>query len=193
MAEQSQASQQLNDSIKQLLTKNGLDWEQYKPMCQEIKQLIYLQGRNALKGSTFKDADKGGGNDCPVCGRKVKLRKVSINKNAGKCLIKLYNVSHKSITKSFHVDSIGTDRDTGGSWAALRFWNLIVPEKDEKGKVRQGYWKITKDGINFVEQRKKIKKYARVYDKQVYRHEGGDITILDIVGGHDTYNSLINR
>jgi hypothetical protein len=77
----------------------------------------------------------------------------------------------------------------GGDWAKLTHWKLIEAKPDETrkdGSRRVGLYKITPRGVDFVERRVEVPKYAYIYAQHLIGLSEKMTTIDDAL--HDRFN-----
>jgi hypothetical protein len=143
------------------------------------------QGWKTSKGAT-----------CECCGQKVKLYKRKILGVMAFGLISLYRMSkHEHPRKSFHRNDI-LPHDNSGSFAKLKYWGLIEEDINSDPEKRcSGYWSITDLGIDFVEERAVVPKYAYTYNMKVvfdlYDDPEEKIGIREALGNKFSYPELM--
>lgn len=141
----------------------------------------------AAKKKIFSAENFTKGSDCPVCDRRVQIRKYTINLLQLMLLKRLYSLQELSNPlKYFHVENdIRVPLKVGGDWAKLRHWGLIeecrVSMAD--GKPRSGYWRLTIKGKAFVNGITVVPKYITLYNAQFRGFQDVDDTIsaIDII------------
>jgi hypothetical protein len=120
------------------------------------------------------------GTDCPVCGQHAQLYRRRISATVARQLIDVFG-------------AVGTDvfatRDHttgGGDFAKLAHWGLIAeqPQRRQDGGAA-GRWRITRDGVAFLEGRARVPEYVLIYDGQRIGYDGDTVGIASIVEGFD--------
>jgi len=108
-----------------------------------------------------------------------------------KALVKLY---HASLTNNDGWVNIHEIYGPGlsGDYAKLRFWGLIEAHDVRTIIVNaSGYWKITKDGKDFVTGKTSVQKYALVYNNQCLGMDGPLVTIQQCFGKKFDYRQQV--
>jgi hypothetical protein len=126
------------------------------------------------------------GTTCPCCQQYTKLyAKRQLHGTIAATLINVYRRGEEWV----YLPSVPQrSRD----FAFVTYWFLAeqAKEKREDG-VKKGLWRITPKGVNWVENRIKIPKYARVYDNQLIRLWGEPVSIIDVLGTRFDYPTLM--
>ena len=81
----------------------------------------------------------------------------------------------------------------GGDFAKLKFWKLLerqIGERDD-GSARNGYWKITQKGYDFISGKAKIPKFINLYNQKFYGYAGELIDIKEALGNKFNYSELM--
>jgi hypothetical protein len=106
----------------------------------------------------------------------------------------LYKLSKKNPnTEYFHVKEF-CKKTRGGDNAKMVFWGLIeeLPSTDD-AKKNSGYWKITKKGSDFVENKIKIQKTIICYNSEFLGFgDDGYVNIEKCLGKKFNYTELMN-
>lgn len=95
--------------------------------------------------------------DCPHCGRPIKVYRRRLSCFMAQTLIRLYRL-HKGNPKAgkFHVMEIDAHRN-GGEFAQLRFWGLTEDAENQAASKRcSGSWSLTAEGAAFAERRTRV-------------------------------------
>lgn len=201
----------LQKDIKELLSKNGVDWQKNVGLAIDIKKLV-TEYNPAIKDNTIKIIKSeiftkevmNKGCKCPVCNQNVRLQRYTINAETAKCLIKLYKLNKKYPEKVwFHVaEDIKIGISVSGAFAKLRHWGLIeqlTPKNNLTAKKTSGMWRITDKGIDFVLNRITIPKFIKVYNQTFYGFEeqknekNNPITITDAISNKFNYSELLKN
>jgi hypothetical protein len=91
----------------------------------------------------------------------------------------------------FHVPSFG---EKGGDPLKAKHWGLIEPMPDmrrEDGSTRTGWWRLTDDGVEFVNMAQKIPERAHLFNGRCYGYSGGMIDIKSRIGKGFNYAELM--
>ena len=122
---------------------------------------------------------------CQCCGQDVKRYERQIYKTVAKQLIALYRLNQAN-PGFYHVRAIaaslpdGGPKVIGGDFAKTRYWGLIEQgDNSDPDKRSSGTWRITETGIDFVEKRVTIPKFAYTYNKKCVGLGGPQVSILD--------------
>jgi hypothetical protein len=129
---------------------------------------------------------------CPACGNFVKLYKRKLNSGMAIVLIVLYKYGIDFI----HVKDFLRENKmkNGHDWTLLKYWGLIQersPIIGEENTKNSGFWRITKEGIDFVENRLEVKKHVLIYNKKFIGFSEQNIKINDSLGDDFDYYELM--
>lgn len=93
-------------------------------------------------------------NDCPHCGRPMKIYRRCLSTFMAKSLIRLYGLHKGNLgVKKFHILDINAHQN-GGEFAQLRFWGLTQDAENKAATKRcSGWWALTDEGTAFAERR----------------------------------------
>lgn len=136
---------------------------------------------------------------CPCCKQLAKIYKRSISHIPARMLIELYIRSKRTTQEYFHVTrdlSKGITDIGGNDFHKLVYWGLILekPKNPEDTKTRtSGYWMITKEGEEFVLNRRTVTSHVLLYDSQCLGFEGRQISIKDCLRKYFNYEELMNE
>jgi hypothetical protein len=119
-----------------------------------------------------------GGTTCPVCGQHAELYRRRIHPTMARQLITAYRAAG---TEPFHAPTVLGDT-AGGDFAKLALWGLIA-ERDGRRRDggHHGRWRITKDGVAFLEGRARVPQWALVYDGVKVGHDGDLVGLATIL------------
>lgn len=129
---------------------------------------------------------------CPCCDRHAQIYKRQLHSTCGVQLIKCYNEGGYG-GNYVHARSLLLPGLTGISdLGKAKYWDLIeaMPHEPDANKS-SGMWQLTKKGIDFVQKRISIPKYAIVYNDDVIRFEGDPVTIRDVLSEKFDYQKLM--
>jgi len=128
------------------------------------------------------------GCSCPSCGQHVRMWKKSLISSAVADLIRLVS---KYKGKPIHINEFTQQRS---NFYTLSYWGLISPGNTEhsEDKKTSGEWIPTQKGIDFVNKKSVLQKYALTYNNKVICFEGKNIDIITALGNKFNYQELIN-
>lgn len=129
----------------------------------------------------LREAAKGEGDHCPVCGQFAKVYKRSITSSMAYGLIQFYKAVG---AKPGHVPTILNQR--GGDFLKLRYWGLI----QESGAP--GYWFVTPTGAAYVKGLTSAPQYAYVFDGRLLKLDGPFKSIAASLGKKFDYSELMS-
>lgn len=174
---------------------------------QSVQKQVQQKPQLAVVAADTNDMDKAklllkdsmrSGTKCPCCGQHVKMYRRSINSTMAKALLIFYKRTCGS-NRFFHLYDIFKDEKDPtvyrGDFAKLRFWGLIeelLSEKDPS-KKSMGNWKITPAGIEFVLGKRKVAKYAFVYNNTVEGFGTDMISVSDALKTPFDYRSVMGH
>ena len=149
-------------------------------MKQEINYRELFQSESEFLTSTVEAARDwvrnkimGKGCYCPVCDRWTKCYRNRFYSLMARQLIWLYQQPHNKFRHA--PTKMPRAIVTGGKIGYLEFWGLA-----KRSAIRQGYWRITQEGVDFVEGKIKIRKYIYMYNKKLIEFSEMDKTEIDI-------------
>lgn len=130
------------------------------------------------EGASWVKARLLDGVACPVCGQRAQLYKRTITSTMARALIVMWNEAGLDwVHLPTLVGALRADE------AKLVHWGLIEEQPDERDDGgRAGIWRITDLGVRFVQGEAKVPKYACIYNKRCFGHEGPDVTIHECLG-----------
>lgn len=132
---------------------------------------------------------------CPTCNQCVKLYKRPITGTSAETLIGLYHLSmlRGESDGFFHLREFAKPYYTSvGDFAKLRYWGLIEElANDNPDKRTSGFWRITEKGNSFVLGSTQVKKYAWIFNSDIYGFSGPSQTISDRLGNKFSYEKLM--
>lgn len=134
---------------------------------------------------------------CPVCDQLVAVYRRTITATMLTALGVFYQHGIKNGEQFLHFPRFTRTSHVvagqGGDWAKLTFWELIARKEEtrEDGSNRNGWARITQDGVDFIERRLRVPRYIFVYNNQLV---GIDTTELvgvdDLIGKKFRYDEL---
>jgi hypothetical protein len=129
------------------------------------------------------------GVECPCCTQFVKLYKRKLNSQMARFLINLYVLDRDR--KTAYANWFSTRQIAGGTHKASSDGSYLI----KWGLVRRkdAHYQITHLGILFVEGRATAYKYALIFNNDLYRLEGEEISILDALGSKFDYQELMTQ
>jgi hypothetical protein len=143
----------------------------------------------------FDEKNFSKGKICPCCDQHVKLYRRSIHHAMARGLIEAYKLG---ADKEFiHVPTalLGVAiNSTAAEFSKLRYWNLVEEMINEDTKKRcSGYWKLTKEGVDFVLNRTRLPKYVYTYNQKALDtgFEYEDINISEALNNIFDYQELM--
>lgn len=124
-----------------------------------------------------------GGAHCPCCGQRAQIYRRRINAGIARVLICMYR--YEGIVgdedRFIHTPSLPV---TSHESAQAQWWRLIEEkdaERDDGG--RAGWWRLTESGRLYVQGKKLIPKYARVFDGRLLGFDVDEmVDIQDALG-----------
>jgi hypothetical protein len=139
----------------------------------------------------------GGAPRCPCCGQTAKVYKRALPSATARVMIALYRAGATNGTYVFLPDLLDGMKGTphqGGYGTLAHFWGLMEVQPGERadGSKRVGWWRLTPQGVAFVEGRARAPKFARLYAQRCLGFTGEPITIRDALGNKFDYNELMS-
>jgi len=131
---------------------------------------------------------------CPHCGQTVKVYRRRIYAAMVKALASLYRAVDGKPDKYVHVSKI-YDKTTCGDFAKLKYWGLIDELDKVDGATRtSGFWRITERGIDFLQGKIRVAKYAFIYNQDLLALDDKEtVSVIECVAKHFNYAELMAR
>ena len=133
---------------------------------------------------------------CPCCNQHVRLYKRNITSAMAYALIIIHRSGNTSF---FHIENyfkkINCPASIRGDFPKLRFWGLIEKKSDLRpdGSNRNGYYRITGKGRDFVNNNITVLKYLYLYNNKVQATEPDElVNIHTCLTQKFNYNELMN-
>jgi hypothetical protein len=119
------------------------------------------------------------GTTCPVCGQHAQLYRRKLHAAMARDLVRLYRAVDGE-REYAHVPTLGI---RGGDFAKLAHFGLISakPERRTDGG-HAGSWRLTRDGVAFVEGRARVPGYVLIYDGVKIGYDGDEVGIDTVLG-----------
>lgn len=146
-----------------------------------------------------QEFDAGKVTQCRCCGQTVKKYRRNIT---GAMAVALILLSKKDAlgddwihVEDFLKDMPGLPSSIRGDVAKLRHWGLIEkkPEEREDGSPRNGYYKITNLGREFIKGEKQLPRHIFLYNNKLLGFDSEECTIKQCLGKKFDYNQLMSR
>jgi len=146
-----------------------------------------------------------GGCTCPLCGQNVKIYRRTITAAMVVALIKMYQAycrykwSTEDRDRSLHVEGLLKRCDcssgTRGDFPKLRYWGLIekVEEDRPDGSHRNGHYRLTPKGRQFILEQTMVQKYAVIYNDTLYGIEGDYVGVRDALKEKFNFDELMKE
>jgi hypothetical protein len=121
---------------------------------------------------------------CKVCGQFVKKYKRKLNSSMAITLIRINNNSDDF----FHVkDFLRQNKFTNShDWTLLNHWGFL-----EEHIEKNGFWRITSLGKDFIKNRIKTKKHIYLYNNIFLGFSDEETTIKESLGDKFNYDELM--
>jgi hypothetical protein len=130
-----------------------------------------------------------GGMVCPCCGLKARAWRLSLHSGMIKWLIALYRETLRSGDKWIDVQTVNQASGMfGGDYAKLRHWGFVEAKAeqapDEKRSI--GLWRITNDGIGFLQGLAYVPRHIWTYNNAVIdQPEDSEIVFINDIHPFD--------
>ena len=141
---------------------------------------------------------------CPYCGRFVKSYKRSLTSSMATALLLIYRKYKKDSAiferepQWIHIEEFLKNSycpaSIRGDVAKLQHWGLLIAKKGlrEDGSSRNGYYKITKDGISFCQGTKLVPASITCFNNKVIGVDTKKfVTIHEALRNRFSYDSLM--
>jgi len=137
------------------------------------------------------------GSTCPCCQQNVKMYSRAITSAMAYAIILMHK---KGDEDYFHIENYLKDMSCPpairGDVPKLRFWGLIEPKAEDRedGSNRNGYYRITRQGIKFVNNQLTIPSHVKIYNNKFYGYDSEKfVSITDCLKKKFNYNKLMNH
>lgn len=127
------------------------------------------------------------GTSCPACGQFVKVYRRPLSSTTARVLVAMYRANGDGWVHLPDLQMVRSDE------AKARHWNLIQqrPGEREDGSPRTGWWRLTHEGVEFVNRRLRVPKYALIYNGSCLGLEGPPTSIVQCLGTRFNYSRLM--
>lgn len=137
------------------------------------------------------------GQDCPTCGRLLKIYHRRLSRSMARSLLRLYRltVGNQNQQRFFHVKQFDKEK-ARGEFGVLSSWGLVeeAPTNDRYKKT-SGMWAITPYGVDFVLLRESIPQYVILkWGSSLLGFSGPMVNAKDCLEheNHFKYDELMN-
>lgn len=111
---------------------------------------------------------------CPCCNSEIVVRKESLSKGLVSTLVKFYMECRLYGTDELHLqDETDLTKNQYNNFQKLQYFHLVVKTN------RTGVWKITREGIDFIEAQTMIAKNVYVFRNRIVETDGPMVTLSD--------------
>lgn len=140
------------------------------------------------------------GEKCPCCLQMAKVYKRTITSAMAIALVHIYRRQMEiGLNEWMHVENYlkgvpNAPPSLRGDFPKLRFWGLLE-KKDETrddGSDRNGFYRITPNGVGFVRGEILVHKYIYIYNQRPLKSDGVMVSISDALGEPFDYQKLMN-
>lgn len=138
------------------------------------------------------------GVECPCCSQYAKIYERKIHFNMARALIIFYKRARVDGMDNFlSLNEVFADQGEHvvrlrGDFPKLKHWGLIVEAgNDDPEKKTSGCWKLTQNGVKFVENRTKVMSCARIFNDRLLGMSGSFVSIKDCLGQKFSYLDLM--
>lgn len=144
------------------------------------------------------------GTKCACCGQSVKLYKRKINSGMALFLIGLWRLEcrHQETLPGmigrefFSNKQVMNEMDLTASsldYSVMKHFGIIEPRISEGGKKDSGYWRLTREGIDFVANGKKVNKHVLIFDNKKQGFSDEFTTIQEALGDKFDFQELMKE
>lgn len=130
------------------------------------------------------------GTRCPCCDQFAKIYRRRLDVSMVIALLDFYRLG--GITDFVHGPSI-TGSNRGGE-ARLQYWGLIESQiSTDPDKGRRGYWRVTRRGQLFLQNKITVPEFAMVYNAQCLGLRGEPIRVTTALGTKFSLKKLMQE
>lgn len=117
---------------------------------------------------------------CQHCGQSIMRHKQSLSKSLVAILVKSYESFG---SKSFHLQKdLSLTKNQYANFQKLKYWVLVT--RDE---AHAGHWRITFEGIKFLEGTAKVSRFVWTFNNRVVDCDGPMVYYRDVTGSNSFY------
>ena len=132
------------------------------------------------------------GDNCPTCHQLVKLYPRTLGDRSARLMIAMYRTDpfeYMYVPALYRKIEVG-----GGDTVKCAHWKLIEQQPGERpdGSKRNGYWRLTKSGRQFVQGRLWVRQKALIYNNTCFGFKGKLWHITDALGHKFNYWELMH-
>lgn len=146
----------------------------------------------------FLEQNRNEGVVCPCCDQVVKMYKRKLNSAMAIALYQIFKASKADDYDYIHVENTlnnlpNLPASIRGDFPKLRFWGLIEPlvEKREDGSNRNGMYRITMAGVNFIWGKSTTYSHVFLYNNTAQGFSNEMVTFRDCLGSKFNYDELM--
>lgn len=161
---------------------------------------IFWKDQTIEEARTYLNEHINEGIKCPCCNQHAKIYTRALTSAMAYGLILLYKAvgpGKEYIHIEDYFKKLDIPSSIRGDFPKLRFWGLIQPlaAKKEDGNPNSGMYKITTDGILFVQNLLRMPAAARIYNNELlgFGGEGKVIDIRQALKNKFNYEELMRR
>jgi hypothetical protein len=126
---------------------------------------------------------------CPCCGQYAKVYRRKLNSGMVRSLITIYR---RGGMDWVHVPTLLEGVRCAREEGKLRNWNLLQESDEPRADGgKSGWWRVTGFGVDFVNDRARVPKYATFYDNALLKLDGPLVGIRDCLGSKFNYFELM--
>lgn len=106
---------------------------------------------------------------CPTCGQKIVSYKHNLNRTLISCLWHLYNAGGRA-----RLDKMRLDNTQFTNFQKLRYFQLVAATGEHSE------WQITKDGVEFLQGRRRIPKFVITRNALVKQYSEETVLVQEV-------------
>lgn len=135
---------------------------------------------------------------CPCCNQFVKMYKRKLNSSMAYALMIMYRFHKKKGSLRFvkmneEVAKLGIP-SSNIEYPKLKYWDLVEEmENHDETKKCSGFWRLTKKGYDFIQEKITVPSHVYVYNKKRYGYSEKKVGIAKVFSKKFDYNELMNK
>lgn len=131
--------------------------------------------------------------DCPCCGRYAQIYKRRLYDTAVRMLIMLYKLGADQDYVHYSLAVMNFSHGHIGDFNKAKYWDLIRQKPYESfEKSAAGSWKLTQEGIDFIQGRASIPEFAYIFDDRVLGFSENRVNVREALGKKFNYEELMS-
>lgn len=161
---------------------------------QEPSRMPSMPPRQLSDMMTVRDARKRllaefrseGEARCHECGHHLRLQRRTLTRHLAEVMILMYQRRRRGWV---YVPGLPGQRAT--DFSVVRYWGLVEQRSYRDGAVRRGWFRLTADGIAWLDGEITVPKFIYTHDSACLRKDGPPWRVADALGKNFNYDDFM--